>query len=240
MGLVVAFVGILLHQVTGSPVPDAIGSIVVGLILAVISWVLIDRNRRFLVGERPAPRRGTPSCVSCSPTPRSTASRTCASSTSVRARSTWSRASTWWGRRRACGRRAHRRPRATRDRGVRDRRRGRLGVAGERAVPVPVGRGAMPATSGCRTRGSSGNSGGCLTNLGFGSGGWQRRAARRRASAAAGSQPAARQAGSRSSSQRNISSRKALRAGSGTGRGRALRRRSPRASRRRRARVHGP
>lgn len=51
MGLVVAFVGILLHQVTGSPVPDAIGSIVVGLILGVISWVLIDRNRRFLVGE---------------------------------------------------------------------------------------------------------------------------------------------------------------------------------------------
>jgi cation diffusion facilitator family transporter len=51
MGLVVAFVGIFLHQVTGSPVPDAIGSIVVGLILGVISWVLIDRNRRFLVGE---------------------------------------------------------------------------------------------------------------------------------------------------------------------------------------------
>ncbi|MGW6003729.1 cation diffusion facilitator family transporter [Oerskovia enterophila] len=51
MGLVVAFVGIFLHQVTGSPVPDAIGSIVVGLILGVISWILIDRNRRFLVGE---------------------------------------------------------------------------------------------------------------------------------------------------------------------------------------------
>ncbi len=50
-GLVVAFGGVLAHQLTGSPVPDAIGSIVVGLVLAVVSVVLIDRNRRFLVGE---------------------------------------------------------------------------------------------------------------------------------------------------------------------------------------------
>jgi cation diffusion facilitator family transporter len=51
VGLVVAFAGVLAHQLTGSPVPDAIGSIVVGLVLAVVSVVLIDRNRRFLVGE---------------------------------------------------------------------------------------------------------------------------------------------------------------------------------------------
>ena len=55
VGLVVAFGGVLAHQLTGSPVPDAIGSIVVGVVLAVVSVVLIDRNRRFLVGEGALP-----------------------------------------------------------------------------------------------------------------------------------------------------------------------------------------
>ena len=51
VGIVIAVVGIGAHQVTGSAVPDAIASILVGVLLAVISILLIDRNRRFLVGE---------------------------------------------------------------------------------------------------------------------------------------------------------------------------------------------
>lgn len=50
IGLVIAFVGILLHQITGSAAPDAVGSILVGLLLAVVAFVLIRQNRRFLIG----------------------------------------------------------------------------------------------------------------------------------------------------------------------------------------------
>lgn len=55
-GLLIASAGLGLHQLTGSPIPDAIGSILVGLLLAVVAAVLINRNRRFLIGQEADPR----------------------------------------------------------------------------------------------------------------------------------------------------------------------------------------
>ncbi len=54
-GLALAFVGILLHQVTGLAVYDALGSLAIGVLLGVVAFILINRNRRFLVGEVPTP-----------------------------------------------------------------------------------------------------------------------------------------------------------------------------------------
>ena len=54
-GLIIAAAGLSLHQVTGSPTPDSVGSILVGCVLAVVAVVLIRRNVGFLVGEEASP-----------------------------------------------------------------------------------------------------------------------------------------------------------------------------------------
>jgi cation diffusion facilitator family transporter len=56
IGLVIAAFGLGAHQLTGSATPDAVGSILVGVLLALVAMVLIDRNREFLVGEEVDPR----------------------------------------------------------------------------------------------------------------------------------------------------------------------------------------
>ncbi|GAA3578278.1 cation diffusion facilitator family transporter [Kribbella ginsengisoli] len=55
-GLVIAAAGLFAHQVTGSAIPDAVGSILVGLLLAWVALLLINRNRRFLVGQEADPK----------------------------------------------------------------------------------------------------------------------------------------------------------------------------------------
>ncbi len=56
LGLLLAAAGLAADQLTGSVTPDAIGSILIGLLLVVVAVLLIDRNRQFLVGEEADPR----------------------------------------------------------------------------------------------------------------------------------------------------------------------------------------
>ena len=55
VGVALAAGGLGLHQLTGSPVPDAVGSILIGVLLGAVAIVLINRNRRFLVGQEADP-----------------------------------------------------------------------------------------------------------------------------------------------------------------------------------------
>ena len=56
VGILIAAGGLALHQATGQPVWDALGSILVGLLLGWVAIYLLRRNMAFLVGQVADPR----------------------------------------------------------------------------------------------------------------------------------------------------------------------------------------
>ncbi len=54
-GNVIAFAGIVLHQVSGSSIPDAVAALIIGVSLGVVALDLTRRNRDFLVGQEASP-----------------------------------------------------------------------------------------------------------------------------------------------------------------------------------------
>jgi cation diffusion facilitator family transporter len=56
VGLVLAFAGIGLHQLTGSSIWDGLASILIGLLLACVAYLLGRTNRGLLIGRQADPR----------------------------------------------------------------------------------------------------------------------------------------------------------------------------------------
>lgn len=55
LGLAVAFLGVLLGQITGSPYFDGAASVIIGIILAGVAWLLARESKGLLVGEAVEP-----------------------------------------------------------------------------------------------------------------------------------------------------------------------------------------
>jgi cation diffusion facilitator family transporter len=55
IGLLLAALGLGLTQLTGSPVPDGVASILIGVLLAVVAMTLVRTNASLIVGEAPPP-----------------------------------------------------------------------------------------------------------------------------------------------------------------------------------------
>lgn len=51
LGVFIAFVSIALSSVTGNPIWDAIGSIIIGILLGIVAILLIQKNRAYLIGR---------------------------------------------------------------------------------------------------------------------------------------------------------------------------------------------
>lgn len=51
LGVLIAFLSIVLSRITGQYFWDGVGSIIIGLLLAVVAIVLINKNRKYLVGR---------------------------------------------------------------------------------------------------------------------------------------------------------------------------------------------
>lgn len=56
LGLLFALIGVGLHQLTGSSVPDGVASVLIGLLLLVVAYVLGRTNKNLLVGRSADPR----------------------------------------------------------------------------------------------------------------------------------------------------------------------------------------
>jgi divalent metal cation (Fe/Co/Zn/Cd) transporter len=54
-GNIIAGAGIALRQLTGSPIPDAVAAVLIGLILGYVALELVRSNGDFLIGRRAPP-----------------------------------------------------------------------------------------------------------------------------------------------------------------------------------------